>query len=496
VRRVALFLIALICGLPASAQSDGDTPRRVAQAIASGPTAWVVKSVSGGATLTRPAAAPVELAAGATISTGAVIETAANGRVEVAREGDLVTISPNTRLEVVKADGTNTSWAQRLGTALFKVKTRPSWTFEVETPYMVAVVKGTAFTVAVRADTAAVQVVEGSVQVGRRDGTQTSLLRPGQTATARATGDISVGQRNAASGQPPQQTQQDQPAKQDDAAPAEKRSESRPAENGATKSVAASPAAANGGTPLQVNAMATTRKSAPRIEVAIGPATVDFAALTGNLVGNASGKAAAGATGRDKAAAQEQPSSSPEKEKDKAGKGNGAKSTDAKAPGNAGVGTPASALSSNGAGAATSGAAQAGSKGSPMVTASLPVNVTPVAVGPQVPGLPPGQVGRAGISGTAVNPTPVTGATGVNLGLPIVGGPSVTQVTPTVTPVTFNPPVNNGNGNGVANSNGNVGNPNSGNPNPGTPNPGNPNPANPNPGNGNNGNGNGGGKKK
>ena len=38
---------------------------------------------------------------------------------------------------------------QRLGTALFKVKTRPSWTFEVETPYMVAVVKGTAFTVAV-----------------------------------------------------------------------------------------------------------------------------------------------------------------------------------------------------------------------------------------------------------------------------------------------------------------------------------------------------------
>jgi hypothetical protein len=64
VRRVALFLIALLCGLPAAAQSDAGNTQRVAQAIASGPTAWVVKSVSGGATLMRPAAASVEFAAG------------------------------------------------------------------------------------------------------------------------------------------------------------------------------------------------------------------------------------------------------------------------------------------------------------------------------------------------------------------------------------------------------------------------------------------------
>jgi hypothetical protein len=101
------------------------------------------------------------------IGAGQSVATGADGRVVLERGKTLITIAPNSRIELPagKIDILKTLIIQTLGTLLFKVERRPQQKFEVRTPYLVAVVKGTTFTVNVNAQGGAVHVVEGAVQV-------------------------------------------------------------------------------------------------------------------------------------------------------------------------------------------------------------------------------------------------------------------------------------------------------------------------------------------
>lgn len=75
---------------------------------------------------------------------------------------------------------------QSFGTMLYRVKPRQGRRFKVHTPYLVATIKGTIFSVSVNADGAAVHVSEGLVEVTPTLGGESAMVPAGQTAIAHA----------------------------------------------------------------------------------------------------------------------------------------------------------------------------------------------------------------------------------------------------------------------------------------------------------------------
>jgi hypothetical protein len=151
---------------------------------AAGSAPWTVRSVSGEAQFQKGDSAWQPLTGGQSVAEGDAIRTSGNGRVVLARDDESITVAANSSFTVAPAaDGMLTTIAQKLGTLMFKVHKRPDRHFEVKTPYLVATVKGTTFTVSVDGGGSAVHVTEGLVQVGNLHGADIMMLRPGETAS-------------------------------------------------------------------------------------------------------------------------------------------------------------------------------------------------------------------------------------------------------------------------------------------------------------------------
>lgn len=174
------LLVALLVALPEGARALDDGP-------------WEVTALEGAATATLPTKAPRALALGDRIQPGSEIATAADARVTLARGETTMTLAPDgrTRIPTDSDSGGRTTVFQRLGSLHLKVEKRPEQHFEVETPFLAAVVKGTSFTVEVGGAGAAVSVTEGAVEVGALATGQVQLVRPG--FTARVTSDPGTG---------------------------------------------------------------------------------------------------------------------------------------------------------------------------------------------------------------------------------------------------------------------------------------------------------------
>jgi hypothetical protein len=146
--------------------------------------AWTVASISGTAQFMPPAGDWRTLNKGQLVGIGQQIRTGDDGAVLLSRGDEAVTISPNSRFEMRPADaGAMTKIYQALGTLMFKVQKQPSTHFEVQTPYLIAAVKGTRFTVSIDASGGAVHVTEGLVEVANAGGADKVLVRPGSTAS-------------------------------------------------------------------------------------------------------------------------------------------------------------------------------------------------------------------------------------------------------------------------------------------------------------------------
>jgi hypothetical protein len=91
-------------------------------------------------------------------------------------------------LPTQKKDGLSTTILQQAGSILLEVEKRNVKHFEVETPYLAAVVKGTHFSVTVNAASTSVEVRRGQVEVSDFKSGQIALIMPGQTATSFAHG--------------------------------------------------------------------------------------------------------------------------------------------------------------------------------------------------------------------------------------------------------------------------------------------------------------------
>jgi hypothetical protein len=108
------------------------------------------------------------------------VETGAAGRVVLVRGLETIALGPNSRVQLPSEDvNGNTQVLQTLGSALYQVGKQKAPHFQVDTPYLAAVVKGTTFTVTVTDASSSVDVTEGLVQVTTPDGSDAEFVRPG-----------------------------------------------------------------------------------------------------------------------------------------------------------------------------------------------------------------------------------------------------------------------------------------------------------------------------
>jgi hypothetical protein len=161
--------------------------------------AWRVQRSSGEVWIGHAGAQPVALTSAAAVNPGDRLRTGPNGRVLLVRGVETILISPNSTIGVPaqSRDGTTTIF-QESGSILLEVEKKAQNHFEVETPYLVAVVKGTQFQVSVDRAGSKVDVISGQVEVADLRSGQVALVLPGQIA--RVLGDGAPGLSLSGSG--------------------------------------------------------------------------------------------------------------------------------------------------------------------------------------------------------------------------------------------------------------------------------------------------------
>jgi hypothetical protein len=171
----------------------------IALVVASGAFAaddgvWVVRKFSGEVWTTTGGVQQASLYADDVLMPGNTIRTGRNGRVMLVRGEESILIAPNSvvGLPAEKKEGLATTIRQQAGSILLEVEKKNVKHFEVETPYLAAVVKGTQFRVTVTASGAKVDVVRGQVEVADFKTGQIAQVMPGQHATAFSSGNAGL----------------------------------------------------------------------------------------------------------------------------------------------------------------------------------------------------------------------------------------------------------------------------------------------------------------
>ena len=166
------FVAALILGT-ASAASAADEG------------VWSVGKATGEVWVATSGAQQVSLNQQEALKPGDTIRTGRNGRVLLVRGEETILISPNSvvGLPTESKEGLSTTIIQQAGSILLEVEKRNVKHFEVETPYLAAVVKGTQFSVTVNAGSTKVGVLRGQVEVSDFKTGQIAQVLPGQAAT-------------------------------------------------------------------------------------------------------------------------------------------------------------------------------------------------------------------------------------------------------------------------------------------------------------------------
>jgi len=151
--------------------------------------AWRVSKSSGDVWVSASGVQQASLTDDSVLNPGDNIRTGRNGRVLLERGQEKILISPNSviSLPAPKSPGTTTV-IQQSGTILLEVEKRNVQHFEVETPYLAAVVKGTQFRVTVGQGESYVTVLGGQVDVTDFRSGQSALVRPGQIAKVATVG--------------------------------------------------------------------------------------------------------------------------------------------------------------------------------------------------------------------------------------------------------------------------------------------------------------------
>ena len=151
---------------------------------------WKVTKSSGEVWVVSQGAQPVSLDLNSEIRSGDSLRTGKSGRVLLTRGEETILVSPNTIISLPTSNKKQekTHIMQHVGSILLHVKKRTVNHFEVETPYLAAVVKGTQFEVSVNEQGSEVRVLEGQVEVSDFRSGEFALVIPGQRALVRSRG--------------------------------------------------------------------------------------------------------------------------------------------------------------------------------------------------------------------------------------------------------------------------------------------------------------------
>jgi hypothetical protein len=178
IHRVSGILAAafILAAAPAALAADGDN--------------WIVGKSSGEVWLTGTGVQQASVKHDDLVQPGDTIRTGRTGRVLLKRGEETILVSPNSVIGVPakKQEGLSTTIVQQAGSILLEVEKRNVQHFEVETPYLAAVVKGTQFRVTIAAGKTSVDVIRGQVQVADFKTGQIAQVMAGQHATAFANG--------------------------------------------------------------------------------------------------------------------------------------------------------------------------------------------------------------------------------------------------------------------------------------------------------------------
>ena len=175
------------------------------QTALAGTLAWRVTEVSGNVQVKR-AERPQRAVKGQSLAVGDVVTTGRDGRAVIARGKEFIVVAPTTQLRLPgEAQRSIIQVIQDYGRAMFSIEKKSTAHFAVGTPYLAAVVKGTAFTVTVGELGASVRVSEGVVDVETPTRNAHQLTGAGQVVSVLASNtsqivpaDLPGGERAAA----------------------------------------------------------------------------------------------------------------------------------------------------------------------------------------------------------------------------------------------------------------------------------------------------------
>ncbi|MCE4226669.1 FecR domain-containing protein, partial [Methylobacterium sp. C25] len=144
---------------------------------------WKVVKVSGEAWISGDKVRTASASDTELLRAGDSIRTGRNGRVLLNRGAESILVSPNSAITLPGEGKPGMSTVlQQAGTILLDVERKNVKHFEVETPYLAAVVKGTRFRVSLEGGRAKVDVERGRVQVADFKTGDSALVLPGQSA--------------------------------------------------------------------------------------------------------------------------------------------------------------------------------------------------------------------------------------------------------------------------------------------------------------------------
>ncbi|MDR3465179.1 MAG: FecR family protein [Xanthobacteraceae bacterium] len=148
---------------------------------------WSVSKATGSVWIVADGAEPASLGPASELKPGDAIRTGANGRVLLTRGEESILIAPNSAVTIPSAPdkGLQTTILQQAGSILLEVEKKNVQHFEVATPTLAAVVKGTRFRVTVGPAGTSVAVLRGQVEVADFRSGEIAQVHPGQAATSR-----------------------------------------------------------------------------------------------------------------------------------------------------------------------------------------------------------------------------------------------------------------------------------------------------------------------
>ena len=144
---------------------------------------WTVSEMSGSVQVAHRGMSRIATR-GLSVTAGDTVNTGPGARAVLVRGTEYMMVAAGSRLQLqpeVQSSGL-TQMIEEFGNVVFMIKKKTTPHFEVRTPYLAAVVKGTTFAVGVTLQGASVQVLEGAVEVATGDGGARDLLRPGSVA--------------------------------------------------------------------------------------------------------------------------------------------------------------------------------------------------------------------------------------------------------------------------------------------------------------------------